>query len=228
MGPRAALWPAVQLSRLIRDNNTSTEHAVQRQIRADGTGILMPFDGFETHVVYRLYPDRPGWLDIEEAKQLGELLAAYSDGPELPPRVRRALREADAVTTARYLEYATPWVVAAFESLVKIGRSHLTEQFSQRVPAIGAEVGIDLTVAECASVYDDRSALVHGAGLDLSEPHDVDERGRRFNALQETLRRVLRRAIEDRDFAAAFTSDQRVTERWPTIVRVRAEIEKII
>jgi hypothetical protein len=29
------LWPVVQLSRLIRDNNVSTEHAAQRQIRAD-------------------------------------------------------------------------------------------------------------------------------------------------------------------------------------------------
>jgi hypothetical protein len=222
------LWPTVQLSRLIRDNNTSTEHAVQRQIRADGSEVLMPFDGFESHVVYRLYPDRPGWLDVDEAGELCQLLDAYWDGPELPPRVRRALREADAVTGARYLEYATPWVVGALEALVKIGRRHLTAQFSQRVPAIAADVDVELTTADCASVYEDRSALVHGVGLDLSEPHEVDEVGQRFNALQETLRRVVRRAIEDPEFAAVFASDERITERWPTVVKVRTEVEKII
>jgi hypothetical protein len=222
------LWPTVQLSRLIRDNNTSTEHAVQRQILADGSEILMPFDGFESHVVYRLYPDRPGWLDVDDAVQLSKRLEAHWNGPELPPRVSRALREVDAVTGARYLEYATPWVVGAFEALVKIGRNHLTAQFSQRVPAIAAEVDIELTVDECAAVYDDRSALVHGAGLDLSQPHDVDELGRRFNALQAALRRVIRRAIEDPEFAATFAEDERITERWPTVVKVRTEVEKII
>lgn len=54
------IWPTVQLSRLIRDNGTSTEHAAQLLIRADGSERIVPFDGFESHVVHRLYPDRPG------------------------------------------------------------------------------------------------------------------------------------------------------------------------
>jgi hypothetical protein len=222
------VWPVVQLSRLIRDNGTSTEHAAQLQIRADGSERIVPFDGFESHVVYRLYPDRPGWLDVDEALQLRALVDAYSAEPELPGRVGRALRQAEAITSERYLQDAIPAVVTGFESLVKIGRRHTTAQFSQRVPAIAAEVHIQLSVMECEDVYDDRSALVHGVGVDLREPHEVDEFGRRFNTLQETLRRVVRQAIEDREFAAVFANDARITERWPARVAVREEVEKII
>jgi hypothetical protein len=222
------LWPVAQLSRLIRDDNASTEYAVQRQIRADGSERLVPFDGYESHVVYRLYPEQAGWLDCDEAVELKALIEAFWSEPDLPARVRRALRQADAVTGERYVEDAMPQVVGAFESLVKIGHRFVTAQFSQRVPALVAEVGVELSVAECRDVYDDRSALVHGAGLDLSVPHEFDEFGRRFNSLQEALRRVVRRAIEDRDFAAIFEDDARITQRWPATIKVRIEVEKTI
>jgi hypothetical protein len=224
------IWPVVQLSRLIRDNGTSTEHAAQLQIHADGSERIVPFDGFESHVVYRLYPDRAGWLDTEEAVQLRTLVDAFWSGPELPRRVGRALRQTEEITGARYLQNAIPLVVGGFESLLKIGRQHLSAQFSQRVPAIAAEVDIDLTIPECEDVYDDRSALVHGFGLELEAPHEIDESGRRFNELQETLRRVVRRAIEDRDFAAIFEDEDeaRIKERWPARVTVREAVEKII
>jgi hypothetical protein len=64
--------------------------------------------------------------------------------------------------------------------------------------------------------------------VNLSEPHDQDEFGRRFNALQETLRRVVRRAIDDREVAASFEKDASITDRWPAVVKVRVEVEKII
>jgi hypothetical protein len=222
------MWPTVQLSRLIRDNATSTEHAARRMIRADGTEVLIPFDGYASHTVYRLYPDRPGWLDVAEAEELRALLDAHTNGPPLPARVGRALRQVDAITSVRYLEEAMPSVVGGFESLVKIGRASLTAQFSQRVPAVAGEVGVEPSVAECEEVYDDRSALVHGVGVDLSEPHEVDEFGRRFNALQETLRRVVRRAIKDREFAGTFDDDASITARWPTVARLRNGGELII
>jgi hypothetical protein len=216
------IWPVVQLSRLVRDNNASTEHAARRLLQADGGEQLVPFDGYGSHVVYRLYPDREGWLDVGEADELRALVQAFwNNEPILPDRVKRALHRADAITGERYLEDAMPLVVGAFESLAKIGRSFLTAQFSQRVPKMAGEVGVQLSVPECAEVYEDRSALVHGAGVDLSKQHDQDEFGRRFNALQEALRRIVRRAIEDREFAAIFASDASITARWPAVVKVR-------
>lgn len=222
------IWTTVQLSRLIRDNGTSTEHAAQLQIYADGSERIVPFDGFESHVVYRLYPDRPGWLDAGEATALHTLLDAYWGGPALPDRVARALRQADAIMGERYLDYATPLVVGGFESLLKIGRNFAKAQFSQRVPPLAADVGTQLSVTECKAVYDDRSALVHGAGIDLTQPHDRNEFGRRFNVLQETLRRVVRRAIEDPSFAAIFADNARITSRWSTVVTGRGGVQRVI
>jgi hypothetical protein len=215
------IWPVVQLSRLVRDNSTSTEHAVRRLVRADGTEQLIPFDGFESHVIYRLYPDRPGWLDVDEASELRALATAYWSRPVQPGRVGRALRRVESITGERYVEDAMPLVVGAFESLTKIGRDFARAQFSQRVPALAAEVNLALSTDECKEVYDDRSALVHGSGVDLSLPHDLDEFGCRFNALQEALRRIVRRAIEDLTFASTFEDDVRITARWPATVTAR-------
>jgi hypothetical protein len=222
------LWPAVQLSRLVRDNATSTEHGARVEIFADGSERIVPFGGYESFTVYRLYPDRAGWLDVDEALQLRALLTAFWNGPDLPLRIRRALRRTDAITSERYLEDAMPLVVGAFESLLKIGRDYARAQFSQRVPQLAAEVGVTLTTPECKEVYDDRSALVHGDWVDLSKPHDLNEFGRKFNSLQEALRRTVRRAIEDRTFAATFDDDARITARWPTVVTKRGKTQKTI
>lgn len=74
--PDRRIWPAVEISRLIRDNNASTEFAVRRVIRADGREQLIPFSGYESHVVYRLYPGERGWLDVDEAGELRSVLGA--------------------------------------------------------------------------------------------------------------------------------------------------------
>jgi len=212
------LYPCVQLSRLIRDNQTSTEFALQRLVRADGTETLMPFDGYDSHVAYRLYPDQRGWLDVDEVQQLDRLLAAYWTDRPLSERVGRALRRVDSVTGERYLEDALPIAVGGLESLLKIGRDFARAQFAQRVPPLAAEVGIDLEVDTCRELYDDRSALVHGGAIDLSEPRVLDAFGEGFVALQETLRRAVRQAIEDAEFASLFSEDERIRSRWPVTV----------
>jgi hypothetical protein len=43
----------------------------------DGSEGLVSFDGFESHVVYLLYPERPGWLDRDEAIELRALVDAF-------------------------------------------------------------------------------------------------------------------------------------------------------
>lgn len=208
------LYPCVQLSRLVRDNATSTEFAVRRLRRADGSECLVPFSGFDSHLAYRLHPEERGWLDEDEARELGQLLEAYWSALPLPARVGRALRRADLVTRERYLEDALPIVVGGIEALVKIGRRALTGQFACRGSRLAAEFGIDLSEARVREIYNDRSALVHGADVDLSEPQALDEFGEGFIALQETLRCAVRRAIEDREFAAIFEDDDRISLRW--------------
>jgi hypothetical protein len=213
------IWPTVQLSRLVRDTGTSARHAVRRWVRADDTDLLAPFAGFESYTAYRLYPDAPGYLDDDEAAQLAVLTNAYFNGPRIGKRLRRALRRVDSVTTERYLEDALPLVVGGLESLLKIGASRSRAQFAQRVPAVAAEVGVILTPKECKDVYDDRSVLVHETEVDLSKSGRRNEFARRFIALQETMRRAVRRGLEDGDFAAIFDDDANITARWPTVVK---------
>lgn len=215
------IYPCVQLSRLIRDNGTSTEHAVRRLIHADGTELLVPFDGFDSHVAYRLYPERNGWLDIHEARQLADLMRAYWRAPEFPRRVGQALRRADLVTRVRYLQDALPLVVAGLESLLNVGRDFAAAQFAQRGSALAAEAGVSMTPAEARALYDGRSTFVHGGDVDLSLPHERNSFELGFIALQETLRWSVRRAIENAEFGAVFSADPAISERWPAVVTRR-------
>jgi hypothetical protein len=74
-------------------------------------------------------------------------------------------------------------------------------------------------VSECREVYDDRSALVHGGGVDLTDPQTFDDFADKFIRLQEALRRIVRQAITDPSFAGVFTQDASITARWPTVVK---------
>jgi hypothetical protein len=68
-------------------------------------------------------------------------------------------------------------------------------------------------------VYDDRSAVVHGGGVDLTDPPTFDDFADKFIRLQEALRRVVRQAIEDPAFAGIFRQDASIAARWPTVVK---------
>jgi len=209
------LYPCVQLSRLVRDNAVGTEYAIRLLRRRDGSEQLVPFAGYESHVAYRLHPEERGWLDTDEAAELAHLLDCYWNRGPLPDRVGRALRRVDLVTRERYLEDALPVAVGAAEALLKIGRNSLKTQFASRVSKLAAELDLGLDVESCREIYEDRSALVHGARVDLAEPGDLDRFGRSFVALQEALRGTVRHAIEDRSFAALFDDDAQIEQRWP-------------
>jgi len=214
-GPR--LYACLVLSRLVRDNNTSCEHAVRRLIDGDGTERLIPMPAFDSHVAYQLDPGENGWLDDGEAAELRELLKAY-DARAFPERVGIGLRRAESVTRERFLEDALPLAVGAVESLLKVGRDYAKAQFCQRTPAVAAELGTSLTQVQAEDAYDDRSVLVHGAQVDLSKAHDRTAFEAGFVAIQDTLRAALRRAFEQAAFGAIFSQDSRITARWPVTV----------
>jgi hypothetical protein len=80
-------------------------------------------------------------------------------------------------------------------------------------------VDVALTDTDCGAIYDDRSALVHGAWVDLSADHVRDAFEQNVVSLQEALRRVVRRAIEERTFAETFAGDASISDRWAVRVR---------
>jgi hypothetical protein len=225
------LYACLILSRLVRDNNTSCEHAVRREITLGGRERLEPFGAFDSHVAYRLHPGETGWLDVSEALGLRDLVAAYDAGG-LPDRIVPALRRIESVARERFLEDALPLAVGAAEALLKVspayaqqraGRDCARQQFIQRVPQLGADVGTTISGAQCDAIYRDRSALVHGGGVDLSKPHELSEFEKGFVALVETLRAALRRGLTDAAFAANFAQDSAITASWPVMVKHRGQ-----
>lgn len=118
-------------------------------------------------MAFRIEDSTTGWLDEGEAGELAALMRAYA-AATLPSRVRRAFRSAELMVRERYLEDAQPLVVGGLEALLKVGRNYLSAQFEQRAAALASELGIELSRDQCEQAYDDRSALVHGAHVDLS------------------------------------------------------------
>jgi hypothetical protein len=225
--PDGRLYSCLVLSRLVRDNGASCEHAARRLVTAGGDERLLPFDAFDSHVAYRLHPDRPGWLDAGEAHRLRDLFAAYQ-ARGFPARVAAALRRTESVARERFLEDALPLAVGAAEALLKVepayarkhaGRDYAREQFVQRVPQLAADVGTRIARPQCDEIYRDRSALVHGDHVDLSKPRAFSQFEAAFVALVETLRAALHRALIDPAFAANFANDPAITAQWPTTVK---------
>lgn len=208
------LYTALALSRLVRPHASGCEYAVRRLIDSDGSERLVPHDAGEARVAFRIGDRSRNWLDHDEAQQLQALLAAYSPDA-LPTRVRRALWVCELMVRERYLEDALPLVVTGLEALLKVGRGRLTTQFAQRTAGLSREFSMEVDEDGCVAAYDDRSGIVHGAHVDLSESARSDRFVSLVGGLQRVLRAAMRRAIEHPAFAAVFEDDKAIEDRWP-------------
>jgi hypothetical protein len=219
--PDGVLSDALMLSRLVRDNGFSMQYAARVVDYEDGQQSVIYLPGSEGKAVYRLRRDRE-WLDGPEAEELETLLAVYW-GADLPERVRRAFWRVEYATWQRYADVALPMIVGGLEALAKIGRRDLTLQFKRRVSALAGEVGVEGVDEDfCGRLYDGRSDWVHGSHVQLFDPAETDGTDPEqrqviadIEKLQATLRRALRRAVEDPEFRAIFDSDEMIAEHWP-------------
>lgn len=211
-----SIYIALALSRLIRPHAIACDYAVRRIIDTDRSERLVPYDAQEARVAFRIEDGSRNWLDAGEARDLEALLAAYEPSV-LPDRVKRALWLCELMVRERYLEDALPLIVAGLEALLKVGRRRLTDQFAQRTAALSGELGTGLTEAACRAAYDDRSAVVHGAIVDLSKPVARTRWVSEVDGLQQTLRGAIRKAIEEPRFRAVFATDQAIEGRFPLL-----------
>lgn len=212
--PTGALFNTLWLSRLIHDNAATTEFAVRRIMPSGDRETLVPVDTYDSHVAYKVDPGDRDWLVDEEVVGLAALLEASRSRP-LPDRVARALRYSELATRERFLEDAQPLIVRGLEALLKVGRTRLQRQFSQRTTQLATEPRIEIDLERCSDAYDDRSALVHGAHVDLRKPVEQDAFINTMVSMQRVLRAAGRRAIEDQQFAEVFADDKSIVARWP-------------
>jgi hypothetical protein len=220
--PEQVIRDALALSRLVRDNDHSTEYAARVTEYDGGELRVMPHNGAESRYVYRMLNERD-WLDAGEAEALAGLLAAFWSGGELPRRLQRTLWASEHVAWERYLDVILPSLVAALEGTLNTSKQQVERQFRTRVPALADELGVPgVSKRLCRRIYEARSQGAHGTDIDLLKPEvRRDETVRQLARLQAVLRGAVRRGIEDPAFRAAFESDESVRARWPVTVRRR-------
>jgi hypothetical protein len=218
--PHSVIVAALALSRLVRDNAASTEYAARVTEYEGGEMSVFPYDGVESRHVYGLHDDRD-WLDVGEAQQLAQLLDRYWELGELHGRVRQALWTTEHIAWEYYLDIVLPALVSALEGLVNTDKSQVTKQFTTRIPALAAELGVPgVSKTFCGKMYAARSQGAHGGGIDMfatgaDRPAAVEKVAR----LQQVLRGAVRRGIEDAEFRAVFDNDDSIRARWPVLVR---------
>lgn len=224
------LHDALALSRLVRDNASSTEYAARIVDHEDGEQQVIYYQGFESGLAYRLGKERD-WLDAEDAVALRDLLSAYwARREQLPPNVARALWRAEDCARERWLDNRLPGVVTGLEALVNTNKRQVTKQFTVRVAALADELEIAGVGRRLARrLYNARSQAYHGRRIALlsatqdperqkrqSPPEpDVEKTVREIALLEQVLRQAVRRCILDEDFAKHFRDAGTVRRRWP-------------
>lgn len=229
-----ALWDALSLSRLVRDNAYSTQYAARIVDYDDGEQMVVYTLAAESKHVYRLRRNRE-WLDRAEGAELAALLDHYWQAAlDLPARVRRAWWRTEYATWVKWGDLIIPILISGLEALLKTERHRATTQFVQRVPQLAAELSIELAPEICERMYDARSEWVHGTHVrlfttgregDEAQQHEgaqqgpqTDDQWKKFREIvlvQDTLRAALRRCFEDAAFRSVFLDDDAIRERWP-------------
>jgi hypothetical protein len=226
--PDEVIRDALAISRLVRDHGFSLEYAARIFDYRDGEQSVMYVPSHAGKLGYRLRRDRD-WLDPEEAVTLRGLLATYwSERVSYPVRVRRAMWRFEYAYSIRWADVILPVLISGLEALTKVGRRALTHQFATRSTALASELGLDgVDYAFAERMYDGRSAWIHGGHYELfrASPDDrtwsapipgaLSDAMAEVARVQDLLRLVLRRCLEDTGFRDLFGDDETIAERWP-------------
>jgi hypothetical protein len=121
-----------------------------------------------------------------------------------------------------FLSEAVTNAVTGLEALLKTDRHNATRQFTTRVPALAASVGLELDDVDWDRVYEARSDASHGARIALFSPPGWSAMDPPHPdalpvvaAAQTVLRAGVRKAIEDDHFRATFAHDDDVRAAFP-------------
>ena len=114
------------------------------------------------------------------------------------------------------------------EALLNTNKDKVVKQITTRMPLVAAEVGIaGVSGTYARRMYSDRSHPAHGQELNLppatasgqedDPPAAIDPYFGKVARLQDLLRAIVRRAIDDLEFADVFRSNAAIRARWPVV-----------
>jgi hypothetical protein len=156
------------------------------------------------------------WLTQEDGNQLKRLMGYIATREPMHKRVHNAYWHHEYAIRTYYVDHRWVFVCTGLEALVHSSSAGTTAQFISRVARLAKQEGIDLSGQELAVAYSLRSELVHG-GQFLSDQQArlTAEQIGLYDRLEETLRRVVLRAFEDKSFAANFADSNSIDTFMP-------------
>jgi hypothetical protein len=206
--PDRRLRTCLQLSRLVRPTSVSYEFA--GQIWGSDTEDLEIIPAGFTGVGSQAFvlDEDQDWFRDEDGLALRDLLSSFEPA-RLPPRLHKALWYHEYLSWIYLVDVRWPLGVTALEALVHTDESDRsvrlgsTEQFVRRLLKLREFIpSLPWTEQDLSSIYDRRSALVHGVAERTSalEPDDL----RLMTLEEEGLRTVLLASIRGPETAAIF------------------------
>jgi hypothetical protein len=210
------LTAVVGLSRLIHPTFIGFAYAARVGYEADGVKQIFPaqIKGINTEAF--LSPNRKrDWLTDAEASQLGGLVPFLQQ--QLPKRLHNALWHHEYASRTYFLDHRWTLVCTGLEALLHTDRTRNTAQFTRRVPALAAELGVSISEAEAVEGYDLRSRLAHGVSF-LSTgtgQGPTTSQLQLYDRLEDTLRTAVLRGMQDKSFGDIFSDEAQIRKRWP-------------
>jgi len=191
---------------------TISTHFAARLIYSDKVLSMIvpgPTQGFGSYAwVGR--QDWRNWLTEQEACELGRLVAAYA-WDKLPKRLRRAMRHFLYACLTAEADPRLTLLVTGLEALVNTSDRNVKARFCKRLARIGPEIGVTTSEGILKEAFEYRSSLVHGQPLQCE-----DTRFRELcEMLEDLLRKTIKRAILEEDFANRFQSEESINLAYP-------------
>jgi hypothetical protein len=200
------------LSRLIYPTTISFEYSARIIYEEDKIHDIIPgpVSGFGAHA-YVSRENSRNWLTETEGEETAALLSAYSEA-SLPERIKQALWYLEYAFRTQDMDVRWPLICMGLESLIHTDKYRSTKQFSFRVEKLALEVGkSDFPEQKANEAYTMRSKLAHGQLIRNIEDYKLEP----YEALEDILRCVLRKAILDSSFAEIYSSDEKIRNKWP-------------
>ncbi|MEW6357756.1 MAG: hypothetical protein AB1696_15595 [Planctomycetota bacterium] len=210
----ARLTTCIALSRLVHPTSVGFHYAAR--VFRDPSGAIRERDirsgtlGGKHDFAYVAEETRD-WLTIADADELRMLMSLWPKS-NLPQRITRAMLYCDEAAYCDHINLRWTLVATAIEALVHTDRMKSTKQFVKRVPLLMAEVGgSPISKREAEDMYEYRSALAHGEGLNQS-PATLKNL---YLKMEQLLRLTLLHAIQQPTFAQFLADPNQVKAKWP-------------
>jgi hypothetical protein len=210
------LAAVLAMSRLIRPTTMGIRNAARVAIVNGKVKRILAYQPRGALVdAFRSKQNDQDWLGVNDAQRLKLLMPWITTKELMPRRIHNAYWHHEYAVRTYYVDHRWSFVCTGLEALVHASENGSTHQSSNRVRRLAENEGISFSADELIAAYKTRSGLVHGSQFLSETVRLTDAEVNLYDRLEETLRKVLLRAFEDRTFAANFRDEKAIAAFLP-------------